>query len=208
MQPGNVRIRNGKCMDHLNQTDEPPPWRVFGSGYSEAKPAAWYYTKMDQVLPKSSFCKLKLRCLLFVRLVFPLISIKFQGVIPQSMHLKYFMNYPLLAPLRIGSGCIAYNDYILKLMLLYMSTFSLQTWPSLILKLSTLTFILLEVRLEYLFTTHLILLHTNSRNKVHPSARLQRTMAESLGQQSGADPPSISLLWALRAVQWELKMHA
>ena len=130
------------------------------------------------------------------------------GVILQSIHLKYFTNQPLLAPLGIGSACIAYTDYVLKLMLLYMSTFSLHTWPSLILKLSTLTFVLLEVQLEYLFTTLLILLHTNSRNKVHPSARLQRIMAESFGQQSAADLPNISSLWTLPEVKWELEMQA
>ena len=67
------------------------------------------------------------------------------GVILQSMHLKYFTNQPLLAPLRIGSACIAYTDYVLKLMLLYMSTFSLHTRPSLNFKLSTLTSVLLEI---------------------------------------------------------------
>ena len=75
-------------------------------------------------------------------------------------------------------------------MLSYMSTFSLHAWSSLILNLSTLTFVLLNFQLEYLFTTLLILLHTNSRN-VYPVARLQRIMAASFGQQDRADPPCI-----------------
>ena len=38
-------MRSGICMDHMNQTDEPPPWMLFGSVYREAKLAASYHTK-------------------------------------------------------------------------------------------------------------------------------------------------------------------
>ena len=43
------------CIDQMNQMDERSPWRVFGSGYREAKPAAEYHTKDDSNSKLESF---------------------------------------------------------------------------------------------------------------------------------------------------------